>query len=151
MGLPQNDVYFDEMTSDELREDTVCGLYHGHIPTTKEDIESLVETFYSAMQRGTLQSMITELSQLNPPPILDIRELYETDQNEFDDELEEITNPGPMSTGSYEYNGVNPMEMSIQQMREMNHIKSEHDGQSVFVFSCTLFFCIGYFDGVLFV
>eukprot|EP01083_Nonionella_stella_P270451 915870_1 len=85
MNINKNDVYFDGVDEIE-KDDQYFGLFRGHIPTTKHEIEKLVSIFYNSLQTNLLQQKIQEQSSVNGTPILEIRELYETDQNDDDDD-----------------------------------------------------------------
>merc|ERR1719150_3250031 len=85
MNINKNDVNFDGVDEIE-KDDQYFGLFRGHIPTTKHEIEKLVSIFYNSLQTNLLQQKIAEQSSVNGTPILEIRELYETDQNDDDDQ-----------------------------------------------------------------
>lgn len=93
MKIPKGDVFFDGV--DEIMKDNqYCGLFRGHIPTTKHEIEKLVSIFYNSLQTQVLQRKIVDYSGIENP-VLEIRELYETDQNEeetFDDNYNQSLN-----------------------------------------------------------
>lgn len=63
------------------------GLFRGHIPTSKNEIESLVQLFYDALTNRVLHTLVEDASGVRNAYI-EIRELYETDQNSL--EMEEM-------------------------------------------------------------
>ena len=88
MNLPHNEVFFDGV--DEIQKaDEFYGLFRGHIPTTKHRMEGLVSIFYNSLQTRELQNKMATHSGIIGAPDLEIRELYETDQNENDDPVED--------------------------------------------------------------
>ena len=89
MKISKSDVFFDGV-DEIMKDDQYCGLFRGHIPTTKHEIEKLVSIFYNSLQTQELQQKIVQYSGIENP-VLEIRELYETDQNDDDQEfLDEI-------------------------------------------------------------
>merc|ERR1712129_639151 len=86
MEIADSDVIFDG--ADEMQKPNsdgdheYYGLFRGHIPTTKHQIEPLVSLFYNAIQTNSLQRQMRARSTLSAQPMLEIRELYETDQND---------------------------------------------------------------------
>eukprot|EP00486_Rosalina_sp_Unknown_P001651 CAMPEP_0201566588 /NCGR_PEP_ID=MMETSP0190_2-20130828/6456_1 /ASSEMBLY_ACC=CAM_ASM_000263 /TAXON_ID=37353 /ORGANISM="Rosalina sp." /LENGTH=257 /DNA_ID=CAMNT_0047985489 /DNA_START=27 /DNA_END=800 /DNA_ORIENTATION=- len=116
MKIPKQDVFFDGV--DEIMKDNqFCGLFRGHIPTTKHEIEKLVSIFYNSLQTQELQQKIVEYSGIDNPQ-LEIRELYETDQNE-----EETFN----ETDQYDMGGNN----NNQQMQQNNNMVSPTNGMNI--------------------
>mmetsp|Transcript_42131 Transcript_42131/g.67739 ORF Transcript_42131/g.67739 Transcript_42131/m.67739 type:complete len:213 (-) Transcript_42131:453-1091(-) len=76
-------IYFDGI--DEIEKNNeYFGLLRGHIPTTKHAIETLVAKFYNSLQHGELKQKVMHYSGMDNC-FLEIRELYETDQNDEDD------------------------------------------------------------------
>eukprot|EP01083_Nonionella_stella_P066466 175048_1 len=104
MQLNKNDIFFDGV--DEIEKGSqYYGLFRGHIPTSKHEIESLVSIFYNSLQTNVLQQKIRDCSKVSGTPILEIRELYETDQNE--EEQEEIDE-------NYDQYNINVMQQTQQ-------------------------------------
>merc|ERR1719471_602634 len=64
------------------------GLFCCHIPTTKQEIEQLVARLYDKIRAtNELCSKIHQRSSITSRPRLEIRELYETDPDEDDDDI----------------------------------------------------------------
>merc|ERR1712129_463659 len=110
IGLQPNEVAFDGVEEFE-KNGSFFGLLRGHIPTTKHQIEYLVKHFYHSLQSGNLTEKIVQYSDIQSPPTLDIRELYETDQN---DEIDE----------EHEVDEVTPFEI-LQQQQQQQHSQSQ--------------------------
>ena len=115
MGLKPSDVAFDGVEQFE-RNNAYYGLLRGHIPTTKHAIEGLVKRFYHSLQTGTLREKIAQYSGIQGALTLDIRELYETDQND------------PDMDDQQEMDEVTPFDLTHQQQHSME--QREHNSQN---------------------
>ena len=87
MGISECDVVFDGVDEMMKGDQDYFGLFRGHIPTTKHQIEQLVSIFHNALQTNELHSKMHQRSAVSAQPVLEIRELYETDQNDEDDPM----------------------------------------------------------------
>ena len=79
MEIPTQDVNIDKVEAIEDNQQHL--LVKGHIPTTKNVIEQLVKKLYNSLSTQQLHQIITKHSGLKDP-FIEIRELYETDQND---------------------------------------------------------------------
>ena len=83
MEIPKQDVTIDGVEA--IKDNQQRLLLRGHIPTTKNVIEQLVKKLYNSLSTQKLHQLITKLSGLKDP-FIEIRELYEADQNDIADE-----------------------------------------------------------------
>eukprot|EP00483_Globobulimina_turgida_P013629 UN13655 len=136
MNVNQTDVFFDGVDEIE-KDDQYFGLFRGHIPTTKHEIEKLVSIFYNSLQSNVLQQKIMSCSAVNGTPMLEIRELYETDQNDEDDQYQDIHDQdmpdiddsfATMETQQYSGHGNEAYNIQQQQQkfRENNTLINKH-------------------------
>ena len=82
MNLNKCKVIFDGI--DEIKEESF-NIFRGHIPTTNVEIEELVHKIYTTLQTQELQRKIISKCGIDNINI-EIRELYETDRNEEEQE-----------------------------------------------------------------
>ena len=109
MNLPKHKVFYDGVDEFVKNQRTYWGLFRGHIPTTNHEIEHLVMIFYNSMQNRKLHQKITRYSAIGTPQ-LEIRELYETDQNDDMIEDEEYLAQSNQNTMGYMTHNLYSME-----------------------------------------
>ena len=120
MGINESDVVFDGVDEMMKGDQDYFGLFRGHIPTTKHQIEQLVSIFHNALQTNELHSKMHQRSAVSAQPVLEIRELYETDQNDEDD---------PMGSGFGMEMEMDELAMDEYELNEPLHAHAQPQGQ----------------------